>query len=269
MSPTNFAGQVDPTREYWELTNTSWATVSSSVSVGTTVTDLIGGPYGNSGVKLSVESTKLDGKSYDFSQLNRSGISHTFPTGSMSYTVSFSTAADRYILSGNALTVPLQQQSFTTVSDLVAAYPSSVQPSWVNFLETRGGLLITFTPTDPTKGTLSFRNQTALSQVAVTGGAYEIQTVGGQQVLLITDIPEAALTVITQNPTALQDYKSGLRPFFAFVGGTSGGVREGVYTPANTTVKSTVQYNRTALNSILKALSLCQLSSTFTNESCP
>lgn len=106
------------------------------------------------------------------------------------------------------------------------------------------------------------------NQVAQSGGAYSIETIGGQQVLLISQIPEAALTAVTMtNPTALLDYNNGVRPFFAV--GPNGGVREGVYTPAGTITNPTLQFNGTALNSVLRALSLCQLSSSYTNVSCP
>lgn len=213
------------------------------------------------------EVTDLVGKSFDFSTVNRSGISHTFPAGSKSYKISYITGADRYILSGTALTGPLQQ-SLTSLSDLVSAYPSSAQPSYANYLTSRSDLLITFTPTSATAGTLSFRNPDVPNQVAQSGGAYSIETIGGQQVLLISQIPEAALTAVTMtNPTALLDYNNGVRPFFAV--GPDGGVREGVYTPAGKIANPTLQFNGTALNSVLRALSLCQLSSSYTNVSCP
>jgi hypothetical protein len=159
------------------------------------------------------------------------------------------------------LSGPLQEQ-LATLSGLVAAYPSSAQPNYFNFLTSRTGLYVTFTPTTSSAGTLQFRNQDLPNQVAMSGGSYFIATVSGQQILFISEIPEAALEAVAlTNPTALHDYKNGVRPFFAVA--PNGGVFEGVYTPPGTITSPTVQYDRTALNSILRALSLC----TFSNPS--
>lgn len=262
VNETNFHSQSVPARDYWELTNSTWQPVSSILTQGLAIDDLSGGQYGNTGVKVGVEFTRLEGTSFDFSKVNRSGISHTFPAASTSYKLSFTGLAERYILSGVA------QGSLQDLNALVAAYPSSAQPSWVNFVRSDTGLLFTFTPTSASAGTLSFRNPDVPGQVALTGGAYSITTVSGQQILLISQIPEAALTAVAiTNPTALHDYNSGVRPFFAV--DPNGSVREGVYTPAGKITNPTIQFNGTALNSVLKALSLCQLSNTYTNVSCP
>jgi hypothetical protein len=268
INQPNFVSQPDPERDYWELTNSVWTPVSRTISLGALPENLIGGPYGNSGVNVAVESLSLSGKSYDFSAMNRPGVSHTFPAGSQGFKLSHTSPVHRYILTSPRLAGPLQEE-LTTLSGLVAAYASSAQANYVNFVRSRTGLLITFTPTAANAGTLQFRHPDFVNQVLISGGTYSIETVNGQQMLFISGIPEAALSAVAKdNPTGLNDYRNGIRPFFAVIPGPNGGIFEGVYTPPGTIANPTVQYNRAALNSILKALSLCQLSEEFTND-CP
>jgi hypothetical protein len=254
INQPRFVGQPDTAREYWELMSTGWSSVSGSISKGITTVDLVGGPYGNSGVKVAVEGSTLEGKNFDFTAVNRSSI--ILPTGSRGFKLSFTSPADRFILSSPRLAGPFQEQ-LTSLNELVATYPSSAQASYVNFVRSSTGLLMTFTPTAASAGTLTFRNPDVPGQVLLSGGSYLIGTVSGRQMLYISEIPEAALlAVANDNPTALHDYKNGIRPFFAV--GPNGGVFEGVHTPKGTITNPMVQYNQTALNAILKALSLCQ-----------
>jgi hypothetical protein len=84
---------------------------------------------------------------------------------------------------------------------------------------------------------------------------------------MITAIPEAALAdVELTHPTALSDYRSGILPFFAVA--PDGTVREGVYTPVSVSASKTPLLNRTALNAVMQALSLCQFSSDYSNPGC-
>ena len=276
INQTRFVAQSLPAMNYWELVNSTWQSVPSSIKVNASAWSLTGGEFGTSGVGLSVEQIDLNNKNFDFSSLNRSGISQTFPAGSKGYYLNYVTKTPRYILGGNPLTDPSQVQ-LRTLEELIAAYSSSSTPSWVNALQSSTGLIFTFTPTDATKGIISFRNPDVPNQVAMSGGKYVIETVNGNSLLFISQIPSAILkTLKMTNPSAVNDlssdgtaeaFRTGARPFFTKA--PDGTIREGLYTQSRVATSPSMLLNRTALNSVLKALSLCQLDSNYADSYCP
>jgi hypothetical protein len=269
QGPT-FMGQVTPALDYWELGGSGWLPISSQIqtkreSDGSYV--FKGGKYGMAGVSAEPNAQPLESESLNMSGLNHFRTDQKFQAGSTGYRLSFKTSVKRYVLSGSALTDTNQALLSTGLFGLVAAYPSSTSPTWLNALQSSTGLLLTFTPTGASAGTLSFRNLSSPNQVATSGGSYIVDIVDGQLMLMITEIPEAALNAIKNNYlTSLADYGKGVRPFFALA--PDGTVREGMFTPSSVGT-SPMLLNRKALNSVLQALSLCQMSASYANVNCP
>lgn len=259
-----FTAQARPARDYWELTASEWVPVSSTITNSSGVWGLKGAEYGSAGVTLSVRKVDLAADSGDWPGVDTDALTPIFPSGSSGYFLSYLTKTPRYVLSGNAFAAP---GLIRTLDELVAAYSSSAAPTYVNALTSQTGLTFTFTPTSATGGSLSIRDPDIPDAVAVSGGSYTYQTEGGQRLLMITAIPQDALAAVElTHPTALSDYRNGVRPFFAVA--PDGNVREGVYTPASVSTSQTPLLNRTALNAVMQALSLCQFASDYSNPDC-
>jgi hypothetical protein len=262
-----FVQQAPAPTEYWELSGFGWSPVDSAVTDRFPAWTLTGGEYGTAGAMLSVSRLTLTGQGLDSVGLEGFDGSQTFPADSIAYRLKTLTRTPRYILSGNPLS-GADQGPVAGLDELLAAFSSSASPTWVNFLQSRTGLLLTFTPTSASAGTLSFRDPDEPYKVALTGGTYSIQQFGEERLLILNGIPEAVFFAVARtNPEALVDYRNGVRPFFA--AGPDGKVREGVFTPRSVVDWPTPLLNRTALNALLQSLSLCQLSETYENVACP
>lgn len=276
----NFFLNAAPAPKYWQLMNNNWDSIPSDVnaqSLGDGQYKLTGAEYGSTGLNMIAYGYELK----NIELMNRKdpkgpmprlrfSVATTFPDNAIGYTVFHESTQPRYILSGEALTGPLQEVLTANLNSLINAYPSSANPSFVNSLQLNSSLRITFSPTGPTGGTLNFRNPDIPNQVLSGIGSYTLESVGDKTLLKISEIPDQVLTAIRRvdkDKKGFMHYADGVRPFFAV--SPDGNIREGIYSPAMKVSKPKLMVNRTALNAALKALSLCQMNANYENMACP
>ncbi len=277
---TNFFLNAAPAPRYWQLMNNNWSSIPSIVnaeSLGDGQYRLTGAEYGSTGVNMfaygyelkNIELRNRKDQNVLLPRL-RFTVTATFPDNARGYTVFHESTQPRYILSGEALTGPFQEVLTANLNALIDAYPSSANPSYVNSLQLSSSLRITFAPTSPIGGTLNFRNPDFPDQVLSSVGSYTLESVEGKTLLKISEIPDQVLTAIRRvdrDKKGFIYYADGVRPFFAV--SPDGSIREGTYSPAMNVSKPKLMVNRTALNAVLKALSLCQMNANYENMACP
>lgn len=191
-----------------------------------------------------------------------------FPAGSQGYWFSFFIEADTYRLRQSDQVRLYSGETVTAVqslAQLVSAFqtPAAGQP--VSGTWGWNGLQFSFDGALASQGVVSFWSRNALASLGA--GRYELRTVKGQQVLVITQVPLQALTeAATRSSSILGEYGNRTRPLFGVVGGA---VYLGTTRAAGTSIDSRPSLNRTALDAMLAARGLCRLPSANGNSVCP
>jgi len=174
-----------------------------------------------------------------------SGTPVIFPLGSKSFTVTFTSAADEYILNGGsgfggiATTADFRNRyafgnSYLTVQS-EHLFPSANLLSWQFGSGTTGGTLYLFS-NDPN----CINN---CSHVAASAnGTWNIVTVQGVEIMLLT-IP----TTVGPNGSS-----TARKLLYAVIPG--GNVQEGIFSPSGVTDEPSTVYNRLAMDAILLAV---------------
>jgi hypothetical protein len=121
-------------------------------------------------------------------------------------------------------------------------------------------------------GTVTYWPFNSAANAALGQGAYELRTVNGVQVLVMTQVPVAALNgAVAASGSGGDEYKfdyaQGRRLIFSVA--PDGRVRRGAYWPAGTFSDLNPSLNLAALNAVLNARGYCALTVTGANGNCP
>ena len=185
--------------------------------------------------------------------------SRTFPAGAQASWWSFFTSADSYRLNS----MPANGQ--TTLADFVNTVQTPATGQALGTTWGWNGLEFTFDGALANTGVVSFWSRG--SGAAMGKGQYELRTVKGQQVLVVTQVPPAALTdAATRDSNILGEYGNRTRPIF---GVRAGAVYSGTTTSAGSIIDANPSLNKVGLNAVLAARGLCQLPDAGGNSVCP
>ena len=217
-----------------------------------------GGDFG-AGAIVRLRVQDLAGQAMSSVSATGAASSKIFPAGSQALWGS-------YIVPETYRLYPDTVRSFTTLSGTVAGFqsPAAGQPvgdtwGWNGLEYTFDGALVN------SGGVVSFWSR---DTGALLGkGQYEVRTVNGQQVLVVTAIPNAAITdAATRDSYILREYGNGRRPAFAVYGGVA---HSGKYQAAGTVIDTQPGLNKVGLNALLLGQGLCQLPDAGGASVCP
>jgi hypothetical protein len=250
------------TSKGWVLEDTGWTTRLLSGAY-TTQADgsflVTGGGFGSAGASGQLRMGDLSGR--PMSEAGETGAAATalFPANSQGLWWTFYNPLDTYQLR--------ETPQLSGSSSLTAMVATLQTPAAGNPLGNRwgwSGTQFTFDGALTHTGTLSFWST---ANTLLGKGSYELRTVKGQQILVVTQVPSAAITDAAQRDGGIvEQYRNRERPIFAML---NGAVLSGSTTGAGTTVDTRPSLNRPGLNALLTARGLCTLPDANGNSVCP
>ena len=246
----------------WSLTEAGW--VATRADEGRYVVQpdgnvrVSGSEFGATGAIASARVQDLAGQPMSLAGETGTTASTTFPAGAEGYWWSFQRSEDNYYAKDKvSINVGTGAVNPTSLSDLVNRMRSSAG-GW-------NGLMFRFDAPLASAGAVNFFSPADGSTLG--SGQYELRTVRGQQVLVITQVPAAALAdAATRDSSIYREYANGERPIFGAVGGA---VYIGRTTPAGMSTEERPALNKVALNAILAARGLCTLPDASGASVCP
>jgi hypothetical protein len=249
------------TSKGWVLEDSGWTTRLLSGAY-TTQADgsflVTGGGFGSAGASGQLRMGDLSGR--PMSEAGETGAAATalFPANSQGLWWTFYNPLDTYQLR--------ETPQLSGSSSLTAMVATLQTPAAGNPLGNRwgwSGTQFTFDGALSTTGTLSFWSA---ANTLLGKGSYELRSVKGQQILVVTQVPSAAITDVAQRDGGIvEQYRNRERPIFAVL---NGAVLSGSTTGAGTTVDTRPSLNRPGLDALLTARGLCTLPDANGNSVC-
>lgn len=278
QSSAAFIKQPAQTSDGWTLAAGGWV---PSVEGGTYAAQadgsvlVTGSNFGSSGAYGQARVLDLAGQPMSVVGETASVANFTFPAGAQGYLWSFLNNADTYHLrtenkvsffSAGLNAQGLQTEcSPATLAALVACLQSPAAGQAGNLTWGWNGLEFSFDGALANQGAVSFWSRT--SGALLGRGQYELRDINGQQVLVVIQVPDVALTdAAARDSYILDEYGGGVRPIFGVV---NGAVYSGTINAAGTIKHGRPGLNMTALNAVLAARGLCTLPAPNGSGVCP